>query len=574
MKPKVYKRSEHIVSRKNIDKDALKTMYRLINSGYKGYLVGGGVRDLLLNRKPKDFDIATDATPKQIKSIFRNCRIIGKRFKIAHVFFKDNKIIELSTFRDVHEVDIENVQTLAKDNIYGTEVTDAVRRDITINALYYDLSTFSIIDYVGGFKDLQRKIIRIIGNPTIKIIEDPVRLWRAIRHAAKCGFRIEPESRKAIIENRHLLSEIPAMRIHDELKKDFSSGYSYQILKLAEKLKVLDLILPELGSTSTCLSHNKNETSLALICIDNWVQKGQAIPITAIFSVFSISVKKSLEKNKNYNELFENEDEIDAFVKTLFTKLFVPKKEKEVIISTIKLWKKFISKEPDSINVRSLARRAPLVELKYLVLFTNNSKELEDIINEALKLKTEAQDKKIRESKLLNKKPSFFKKPIKAKAKEDADESKKENIIDKKEESKKEKDNKEKRAKKNKKIKLINKDKSKDKNKSKKNIKETDKSEMNKNEINKNETVETKEVFKLSTKKNSAIYMPKMVEKNIEKNKKISKKQSTKKNKTRSKASSKIKDSIKKKEENKNKNENKDKSKNESKDENKIESKK
>ena len=294
MNPKIYNRSEHTVSRKNIDTDALKIMHRLIRNGFKGYLVGGGVRDLLLNRKPKDFDIATDATPKQVKSLFRNSRVIGKRFKLVHIFFKDGKIIEVSTFRDLKEVDAQNVKTLQRDNFYGTEETDAMRRDITINALYYDLNTFSIIDYVGGFKDLQKQVVRIIGNPTIKIIEDPARLWRAIRHAAKCGFKLETESKKAIIENKELISQIPTMRIHDELKKDFCSGYSYEIFKLAEKLKVLELIFPELSKQNTSLNNKENETSLSLQFIDNLVLKGLDISLTSALSVFCLSIKKSM----------------------------------------------------------------------------------------------------------------------------------------------------------------------------------------------------------------------------------------------------------------------------------------
>ena len=395
MKPKIYIRSEHTVSRKNIDTDALKIMHRLIRNGFKGYLVGGGVRDLLLNRKPKDFDIATDATPKQVKLLFRNSRIIGKRFKLAHIFFKDGKIIEVSTFRDLKEVDAENVKTLERDNFYGTEETDAMRRDISINALYYDLNTFSIIDYVGGFKDLQRQVVRIIGNPTIKIIEDPVRLWRAIRHTAKCGFKLETESKKAIVENKDLINQIPTMRIHDELKKDFCSGYSYEIFKLAEKLKVLELIFPELSKPSTNLNNKENESSLALIFIDSLILKGLEVPITAVLAVLCISIKKSLEKNKHYNELFESENDIDDFEKTLFTKFFVPKKEKEIIFTAIKLWKKVLSKKPNEISAKSLARRVPLVELKYLIWFTNNDETLINTINEALKLKS--RDKKVKD---------------------------------------------------------------------------------------------------------------------------------------------------------------------------------
>ena len=277
-----------------------------------------------------------------------------------------------------------------------------MRRDITINALYYDLNTFSIIDYVGGFKDLQKQVVRIIGNPTIKIIEDPARLWRAIRHAAKCGFKLETESKKAIIENKELISQIPTMRIHDELKKDFCSGYSYEIFKLAEKLKVLELIFPELSKQNTSLNNKENETSLSLQFIDNLVLKGLDISLTSALSVFCLSIKKSIEKNKHYDELFNDENEIDDFEKTLFTKFFVPKKEKEIIFTAIKLWKKVLSKKTNEISAKSLARRVALQELKYLVWFTNNDETLINIINEALKLKSNYQDKKIKDINLDN----------------------------------------------------------------------------------------------------------------------------------------------------------------------------
>ncbi len=405
MNPNIYQRTEHTVSRKNIDTDALKIIHRLLRNGFKAYLVGGGVRDLLLDKKPKDFDIATDATPRQIKSLFRNCRIIGKRFKLAHIFFKDNKIIEVSTFRDKLEDETGKVSTLAKDNLYGTEMTDAIRRDLTINALYYDLNTFSIIDYVGGFKDLQKKIIRIIGNPSTKIIEDPVRMWRAIRHCAKCDFKLETESKKAILENKDLIKEIPIMRMHDELKKDFCSGFSYSIFNLAEKLNILELILPELSSPLTALGNKDNETSLALMFIDHWINEGQNIPLASVLAVLAISIKKSLEKDKYYQELFLEEQDIDDFTNTLFTKFFVPKKEKELVVLALKLWRKFVTKKQEVINIKALSRRVALTELKYLIWFTINDETLIKKIDEALELKAELQEE--RAKKYLKEKTSF-----------------------------------------------------------------------------------------------------------------------------------------------------------------------
>ncbi|MCB0309961.1 MAG: polynucleotide adenylyltransferase PcnB, partial [Bdellovibrionales bacterium] len=193
MSPTIYSRSQHNISRSAIDKDALKIMYRLLRHNYEAFLVGGGVRDLLLEKEPKDFDISTDATPNQIRSLFRNCRIIGRRFKLAHIYFRGGKIIEVSTFRDESApIDVQDDEELRRygrdvkrDNRYGTAETDAFRRDITINGLFYDLSNFSVIDYVGGMSDLRAKIIRVIGNPDERFQEDPVRMLRVIRHAAR-----------------------------------------------------------------------------------------------------------------------------------------------------------------------------------------------------------------------------------------------------------------------------------------------------------------------------------------------------------------------------------------------------
>ena len=178
MAPRILPRPEHNVSRKDIDDDALKVLYRLKNAGFLGYLVGGGVRDLLLARKPKDFDISTDAHPPQVKKLFRNCFIIGRRFRLCHVRF-GRKVIEVSTFRRQAEPE-EGETLIRRDNTFGTPEEDAFRRDFTVNALFYDVATFSIIDYVGGLEDVQQKVIRTIGDPVVRFREDPVRMLRAV----------------------------------------------------------------------------------------------------------------------------------------------------------------------------------------------------------------------------------------------------------------------------------------------------------------------------------------------------------------------------------------------------------
>ncbi len=230
-------RAEHSVSRKNISKNAIKVLYQLHQAGYQAFLVGGGIRDMLLGMKPKDFDVATNASPEQVRQVFRNCRLIGRRFLLAHVHF-GQEIIEVATFRKQHDESgggvIEDGQII-RDNVYGTIDDDACRRDFTINALYYDISNFSLLDYANGMDDIQAKLIRLIGNPAERYKEDPVRMLRAVRLAAKLGFEIEEETAKAIYEYNHLLENTHAARLYEEVLKMFLSGHAHaSFLKLRE----------------------------------------------------------------------------------------------------------------------------------------------------------------------------------------------------------------------------------------------------------------------------------------------------------------------------------------------------
>ncbi|EMP09480.1 tRNA nucleotidyltransferase/poly(A) polymerase family protein, partial [Leptospira interrogans serovar Pyrogenes str. 200701872] len=198
---KRYYRDAHLIRKNMIDEDAVKIIHRLNKFGFKAYIVGGGVRDLLLGRKPKDFDVVTNATPNQIKKIFNNCRIIGRRFKIVHILFR-GKVIEVSTFRSLPDYRlgkaVEDQDYLIKrDNKFGTPQEDAARRDFTINSLYYDVRNDSIIDYVGGFEDIRNKVLRVIGDPDISFREDPVRMLRAVKFAEILGLNIEKTTAKA-----------------------------------------------------------------------------------------------------------------------------------------------------------------------------------------------------------------------------------------------------------------------------------------------------------------------------------------------------------------------------------------
>ncbi len=231
-------RAEHDLSRAQIAKTALKVLYRLRAADYEAYLVGGGVRDLLLGQAPKDFDVATDAAPEQVRSVFGNCRLIGRRFRLAHVFF-GREIVEVATFRAgpsaggdaVNHVQADGL--LLRDNVYGSLEDDAFRRDFTVNALYYNIRDFGIYDYVGGLEDLRAGLLRMIGEPAVRYREDPVRMLRAARFAAKLGFTIEPGTAAPIESLGPLLHDVPPARLFDESLKLFLGGHaaaSYRVL--------------------------------------------------------------------------------------------------------------------------------------------------------------------------------------------------------------------------------------------------------------------------------------------------------------------------------------------------------
>jgi poly(A) polymerase len=241
-RPRIIPRPEHNVSRAQISSNALKVLYRLRDAGYQAFLVGGGVRDLLLGREPKDFDIATDAHPDNVRRLFRNCRLIGRRFRLAHVFF-GRDIVEVATFRAAEDdADAGEASLLLKDedgrilrdNRYGTIDDDIWRRDFTANSLYYNIADFSIWDYAGGVEDIRAGVLRLIGMPEDRYREDPVRLLRAIRFAAKLGFRIEPATEAPLRTLAALLEAVPPARLFDEVLKLFLGGYalpSYELLR-------------------------------------------------------------------------------------------------------------------------------------------------------------------------------------------------------------------------------------------------------------------------------------------------------------------------------------------------------
>ncbi|MEW6444938.1 MAG: polynucleotide adenylyltransferase PcnB [Pseudomonadota bacterium] len=243
----VIPRDQHTVSRKLISKNALTVLYRLNEAGYRACLVGGGVRDVLLGREPKDFDVATDATPEEVRRLFRNCRLIGRRFRLAHVLF-GKEIVEVATFRasgdDVPGRAADESGRLLRDNVYGSLEDDVQRRDFTVNALYYDIADFSVLDYVGGMQDLQAGVLRLLGDPATRYREDPVRMLRAARFAAKLGFRLHEDTEQPVHELAVLLEGIPPARLFDECLKLFHTGHGVASLHELRRLDLLRYLLP------------------------------------------------------------------------------------------------------------------------------------------------------------------------------------------------------------------------------------------------------------------------------------------------------------------------------------------
>ena len=251
--PVVIRRPQHTLSRSNISGNALKVLYRLKSCGHQAFLVGGGVRDLLLGLRPKDFDVATDAHPEQVRKLFRNCRLIGRRFRLAHVRF-GREVIEVVTFRSSQSGaadDREHADSgrILRDNVYGTIDEDIWRRDFTVNALYYNIADFSILDYTSGMEDIASRTMRLIGDPVARYREDPVRMLRAARLSAKLNFKIATRTAGPISELAELLRDVPAARLYDETLKLFHAGHSASSFKRLREYGLFEYLFPHTDRT-------------------------------------------------------------------------------------------------------------------------------------------------------------------------------------------------------------------------------------------------------------------------------------------------------------------------------------
>lgn len=285
---RVYSADEHSITRRHIDENALSVVEGLQDAGYEAYLVGGCVRDLLLGREPKDFDIVTDAHPEDIKAVFARCRIIGRRFRLAHVYF-GREYFEVATFRATHKGDEAGGEMrdgmITRDNVFGTPEEDAERRDFTVNALYYEPESGEVLDYFGGFDDVHDGLLRMIGDPATRYREDPVRMLRAARFAAKLGFRIHPDSEQPLYDLGHLLGDIPPARLFEEVLKLFLGGCAVQTFETLRHYRLFEYLFP-LTDESLAIELGGFPEQLVLLALTNTDKRlAEGKPVTPAFLI-------------------------------------------------------------------------------------------------------------------------------------------------------------------------------------------------------------------------------------------------------------------------------------------------
>jgi poly(A) polymerase len=288
--PKIIPRSAHTVSRNDISKSALKVLYRLHKSGYQAFLVGGCVRDALLDLHPKDFDVATNATPEEVRALFDNCRLIGRRFRLAHVRF-GREIIETATFRAASNHAADDVAhddegRIIRDNVYGSIEDDVWRRDFTCNALYYNIADFSIWDFTNGVNDIQQRHLVLIGDPDTRLREDPVRMLRAVRFAAKLDFSIVKSVEKSIRKHVDLLSNVPPARLFDEFLKMFQTGFAEKTFALLRQYGLFGQMFPATDAELEADSNYEAFIIAALRNTDRRVAEGKSVTPMFLIGVF------------------------------------------------------------------------------------------------------------------------------------------------------------------------------------------------------------------------------------------------------------------------------------------------
>jgi len=313
----VVDRSSHSISRRRIPENVLKVLYRLHRSGFRAYLCGGSVRDLLMNRPPKDFDVATDAHPMEIRRLFRNSRIIGRRFRLAHIIFQD-MIVEVSTFRrEPERPSEENAELLiTDDNTFGSPLQDARRRDFTINALFYNIADFAVIDYVGGLEDMEQKRVRVIGDPDIRFREDPVRMMRAVEFASRLDFTIEEHTYDAILRHKGEILKASPPRVAEEILELLRRGWARGAIRLLVDCGLLEPLLPEV---CRAIAGDRAPYFWKMLeVLDRTVQAERKISDAVLFSVLLLPwVVEELEKEEQRRQARMRISDVLVFIRDL-----------------------------------------------------------------------------------------------------------------------------------------------------------------------------------------------------------------------------------------------------------------
>ena len=308
MKPEIFSAKKFTFKADSLSKNALSIISRLQSKKFKAYIVGGGIRDLIKGLDPKDFDIVTDCEPREIRKLFRNSRIIGRRFKLVHITFPD-EVVEVTTFRSGQDpqsdsIEINDKGRIIRDNKWGTQEEDVVRRDLTINSIYFDPLSDKIVDYTGGVKDLESKKIRFVGDAEKRIIEDPVRILRVIRFAAKLNFEIEPTIKKAITKHKNQLLDMSSARIYEEIIKMFLAGHALKTYQLLQEYDLFDLLFPHLENSK----ENFNEFyENAFKNTDQRLKENKKLNVGFLFAILlwpKVYIKSGISNRINYKSFY------------------------------------------------------------------------------------------------------------------------------------------------------------------------------------------------------------------------------------------------------------------------------
>ncbi|MBP7149358.1 MAG: polynucleotide adenylyltransferase PcnB, partial [Acidobacteria bacterium] len=346
-----------------LDPDAARVASRLAGAGHQAYLVGGCVRDLLFGARPKDFDVATSAHPNEIRRLFRNCRIIGRRFRLAHIHFRE-KIIEVATFRaplPVSETATDEVELIRDDNVFGTAEEDARRRDFTFNALFYDVDRQVILDYVGGVADVERRVVRTIGDPNVRMREDPIRMLRAVRLAARLGCRIDDDSLRAIRAYRHEITRAAAPRIIEDLLRMFRGGAIAPAFELMLETGILEVVLPELHAHLSEPGATDEAEALRAVLrqADAWTRSGRELTTPVQLSLLLAPVvMTALLRQAGDARRYDNGELAVSLLRPIAQRLSVSKRDAERVRQILLTLGKLLPDQRRRRGGSTIARRA------------------------------------------------------------------------------------------------------------------------------------------------------------------------------------------------------------------------